>query len=103
MDDELLTELDREPLLAMVRFQRQQGQNVQFTIPLGGLLIKHDDKFHVLPPKHARELWEEQKYVKVTTNKIYLPTVDYEVGRTYIEGDGLILTLTQKALVTNAG
>lgn len=95
MDDDLLTPTQRDPLLAMVRFQRQQGQDIGFTIPLGSLFINYKNKFHVMPPKHARELWEKQGYVFISEGKMSWPDPEEEGWER--SQPALILTLTQKA------
>lgn len=94
-DDDLLTISQREPLLAMVRFQRQQGQDLRFTIPLGGLAISYQNQFHIMPPYHAREVWERQNYVFISQGQMSW-TDPVEPGWEQSQ-PALILTLTQKA------
>lgn len=95
MDDELLTPAQRDPLLKMVKFQRRQGQDIRFTIPLGALFIGYKEEFSVMPPYHARELWEKQGYVFVSQGQTSWP--DPEEEGWFQSKPVLILTLTQKA------
>lgn len=96
MDVDLLTPTQRDPLLAMVRFQRQQGQDIHFTSPLGALAISYKDKFHTMAPYHARELWEKQNYIVVSQGQMYWPDPEEEGWER--SQPALILTLTQKAI-----
>lgn len=103
MDENLLTPTQQDPLLAMVRFQRQQGQDIDFTIPLGALAINYESEFRITPPQHAREAWQEHGYVIITEGKMYRKVAPGEdeaedEGPYYISSEALIVTLTQKAL-----